>query len=235
VIAVGIQLGSIPKWQGVLSAAAPPPHPAVTDRGTNQTKGSATLTISSVTVASGSTLVAIVGLDVTGADSPDSLKWGTFSLTLHKVQGTGAHYYLENCAGGTHDLVADYTSNAPGVIVMTAKELVGALASSHDVSAGASGTSTAPSSGSSGTLSQASEICIASVLTHGPLGDTAGSWSNSFVGGQRQGSTGGTAGSNVTISDASLIVAATTAQTGAKTGITSRSYSAIITTYKANP
>lgn len=107
----------------------------------------------------------------------------------------------------------------------------GLATSAFDKSSTGTGSSTTPSSGATAALSQTDEIAIGAIGTEGPDGDTAGSWSNSFNAGQRVGTTGGSASSNVTISEGYLIVSATTALTAAKTGITSRSWAGAIATY----
>lgn len=108
--------------------------------------------------------------------------------------------------------------------------------SPFDASSTGTGTSTSPSSGASATLAQSDEIVIGGVGTEGPYEDTAGTWTTGTgnVSGneKRYGTTGGGAASNITCSVAAEIVSATTAQTAAKTGITSRDWAAAVATFK---
>lgn len=99
------------------------------------------------------------------------------------------------------------------------------------------GTSTSPSSGACGTLAQTDEVVIGVIGTEGPQEDTAGSWTtgDGYVSGneERQGTTGSGANSNITVHTAAEVVSDTTAQTAAKTGITSRDWAAVVATFKA--
>jgi len=112
---------------------------------------------------------------------------------------------------------------------------VGGLGSSSplDQTHTGSGNSATPDSGSTATTTQASELLIGAVAQRGPVTDSAGTWSNSFSDGQRDGTSGGLAASNATISEGYRIVEATGAYNAAKTGCTPRRWAAAIATYKA--
>ncbi len=88
--------------------------------------------------------------------------------------------------------------------------------------------------GPTGTTVQASELLIGAIGTEGPLGDTAGTWGNSFIAGLRAGTTGGDANSNWTISLGYRIVSSTGTYTAQKSGMTDRYWAAAIATFKAD-
>ena len=71
--------------------------------------------------------------------------------------------------------------------------------------------------------------------TEGPLGDTAGTWQNSFTAGPRTGTTGGTADSNITVAMGWQTVSDAGSYTASKTGMTSGDHASIIATFKAQP
>ena len=110
--------------------------------------------------------------------------------------------------------------------------------SPYDKSASSTGSSTSPSSGATATLSQADELAFGAVGTEGPRDDTRGSFTTgtSYVSGNETleftGTIGGSAASNISCDSAIEIVSATTAQTAAKTGITSRDWAAVVATFK---
>jgi hypothetical protein len=95
------------------------------------------------------------------------------------------------------------------------------------------GSSLTASSGATSTTAQADEILIGGIGWEGPDGDDAGTWQNSFNAGQRLGTTGAGAASNITVQEGFLIVAATGAYTAAVTRTAnSRDWAAAIATYK---
>jgi len=103
----------------------------------------------------------------------------------------------------------------------------------------ATGTGTTPSSGATPTLSQATELGLALIGLEGPTGDAAGTWdtgANNISGNeQRVGTTGGSQTSNVIMTSAVEVLAATTAQTGSKTGVGSRDWVAHVVTLLPSP
>jgi hypothetical protein len=188
-----------------------------------------TFTLASIAVGAGNTLV--VGVAGLNGSEPDTVKWGVNSLTFRSAIGRTTVWELANAPGGTNDIVVDCTISGETTCAMSAVEVTGATSAPFDKQAQASGTSTSPSSGATATTAQAAELLLGFVGTNGPVADAAGTWSNSFNDGQRAGTSGGTT-TNMTISDGYLVVAATGAYTAAKTGITSRSWDALIVTYK---
>jgi len=105
---------------------------------------------------------------------------------------------------------------------------------SLDQIASGTGTSSSPSSGAAAMTTQADELLIGVVGTEGPVGDSAGTWANSFSVGPRGGTTGDADDTNITISMGYHIVTATGNYTAAKTGITARDWGALIVTFKAD-
>lgn len=215
---------------------------ARTPKGTGSAKDLGGLT-GSVTMVSGVTIAAgacvKVGFGVRGEAFPDgSITWNGHALVRVKTEVRGGgpaaeDWQLDNAPGGTGDLVFDCSSfeTGPSAIAAYITEVTGAPTSSaSDRTVSANGSSTSPSSGATAALSQNDEIAFGTIATAGPNGDTAGSWSNGFTNGQRLGTTGGS--SDVTVSEGYKIVADGAAQTAAKTGITSRAWSAICSTIK---
>lgn len=193
------------------------------------------VTLSGVVAADGDSIVVCI-LTSSGALF-NSIEWGaeTFADVTSSPQtiGAGEHRMMaaHNVAGGTHDVIIGWTIT-PGDIVVEVLVYRGFMSSPLDLTKPATGSGTAPSSGASATTAQAAEFLLASVATHGPVSDNAGAWSNSFASVLRTGTAGGTAGSRRTISTGALQVAATAAYTGAKTGITSRTWGVILAAFK---
>ena len=93
-------------------------------------------------------------------------------------------------------------------------------------------TGTTPTVGPTGTTEQANELLIGVIGTNGPVEDDAGTWGNSFTNGPREGTTGGDADTNWTVSLGYRIVSAAGTYTAQKSGITSRLWAATIATFK---
>ena len=157
--------------------------------------------------------------------------------------GAGSIYLVSGTYNGESNVASSPAAGGirvPGFGSMCINNISGTAQVIHhnsvDKSASSSGTSTTPSSGATATLSQADEAVFGLIATEGPVTDTAGTWTTgaSNVSGNenRDGSIGNGAASNVTVSGAAEIVSATTAQTAAKTGITSRDWAALIISFK---
>jgi len=86
--------------------------------------------------------------------------------------------------------------------------------------------------GPTGTTDQANELVVGVITTIGPVEDAAGTWDNSFTNGQRVGTTGGVADTNVTVSMGYLTDAAIGEYTAQKSGITDRLWAASIATFR---
>jgi hypothetical protein len=132
------------------------------------------------------------------------------------------------------DLFIDATVDARPVAV-AAMHIAGVSAAPFDKASTGVGSSLAATSGATSTTAQADEILIGGIGWEGPDGDDAGTWQNSFNAGQRLGTTGGGAASNITVQEGFLIVAATDAYTAAVTRTAnSRDWAAVIATYKGS-
>ena len=214
-----------------------PVGPIVTAKGSAQGKAVGSLTIPNVTLTSGASLLVGIVFDATAANI-DSVNWGAVPLSsiTGGVVGVGAAgalapFAAHAVAGGTADLVI--TWDAATTATAIAAEATGLTATPEDVMHNAQGSSTSPDSGATLSTAQASELLWGLVATNGPVEDAAGSWSNGFTAGQRQGTTGGIATSNFTISDGFLVVSSIGTYAAGKTGITSRAWGAAIVTLKA--
>lgn len=131
------------------------------------------------------------------------------------------------------DFYAVFTMPGGGASAGVLMEVDGLnLSDPLDKTASATGNSNAPSSGATAATAQAYEIAVGVIGTEGPESDSAGSWSNDFQAGVRIGSSGQSAVSNSTVSEAYKVLSSTGAQTAAKTGVTSRRWAAVIATYK---
>src|SRR5262249_54113989 len=160
-----------------------------------------------VTVGAGEALFVVVGGN---AATLPTVTWGGTALTQDNSLTTAstaavAIYSLLNPTPGTQSLVITWSGPIPAAraCVATTATVTGLLTSSaKDANVAAKNgnvTSTSPSTGASGTSAQAREFIMAGVLTLGPNGDTAGTATSPFTLGQRLGTTGQSAGSNVTI------------------------------------
>ena len=209
-----------------------PPDPVVTAKGTAAVKAQASpwTALSGIALNQGDTLLVCTG---TVGTSITGITWNGVALTSTTGNGNGKIYALTNATAGTGNIVVS-TSAASTGIAISATAVSGLLISSSLDKTHAAGptTSTSPSSGATATTTQASEFLYGCVDTNSDVVDTAGTWSNSFTAGQRNGTTGGVATTNETVSDGYQIVDATGTYTAAKTGITSAAWDAAIATYK---
>lgn len=203
---------------------------ARTPAGTNQGKPVGTLSVTTtVDIATGDTYLALVASDagVSTTDWTEDVKATNAGNVIVQILRQTA---ISNLPSGS--LIGVTAVNSGDAVAAAIVKITGLAASPKDGSSTGTGNGTSPSSGATGTLAQADEICIGAIGTEGPPTDAAGTWSNSFNAGQRDGTDTAGATSNVTISEGYLIVSATTAQTAAKTGIQSRDWAAAIATYK---
>ncbi len=216
--------------------------PVRTAKGTASTKAAvSTVTIPAITLKAGESLLVLVGYDNTLMNI-DAVTWGAVGLVQLRGQSTGGAglaalelWALHNAAAGTNDLVATWDGAFTLFKVVEASSALGLLLTPNDKVASAGGSSASPASGATAATAQASEFVFGGVLTNGPSEDTAGAWSNSFLDGQRAGTTGGVANTNGTISEGHKNVSSIGTQEAAKTGITSRDWAAICYTFKAAP
>ena len=131
---------------------------------------------------------------------------------------------------GDMDMMPETGLALAGLVV----EITGVEVASLDIEKYAQGSSTSPSSGASANTAQAEEMLLGFIATGGPASDNAGTWQDSFVNGQREGS-GALDFPAMTVSEAYRRVTAIGAYTASKTGITSRNWAAFLVGLKEKP
>jgi hypothetical protein len=203
-----------------------------TAKGTAQGNASS-LTISSVTLAQGASL--IVGFGVRGATGV-TVTWNGQNLTVDALEVNNAGQGVASLHGvnaGTGNIVLTWTGTGSTKAALWASQFEGLAATgAYDVKSIANGTGTNPKSGPVTTAS-VEELWVGNCNTWGPSGDAAGSWAQSFSDGQRVGTTGGSAGGNSTVSEGYRTVASGGVAEAEKTGITSRTWTVSVVAYKA--
>lgn len=175
-----------------------------------------------------------------------SVFWGTQELTLgDAVIGAGVRTRLAWCEA---DATASRTITATWAAALVAKAMVADSFRSSVTTAGFvwtadenstnTGLGTAASTPATLAIVGGTEsVRVGVVGTEGPSGDTAGTWVEPNTAGQRVGTTGNPAASNVTISSAYRLAPTAGSTTGlSKTGMTSRDWGAGIRSfYWASP
>ena len=211
-----------------------------TARGSNTSKTSGT-TLSIATAASlnaGDLLVVYLAYD----DVPmTSVFWGTQQMTLgESALGAGVRSRMAWCVA---DATASRTITATWDTALTAKAMVADSFRSSvtgagntwtpDANATNTGAGTAASTAATAPIKGGTEsVRVGVVGTEGPSGDTAGTWVIPATAGQRVGTTGNPAASNVTVSSAFFIAPTAGSTDGlSKTGMTSRDWGAAIRSF----
>lgn len=202
---------------------------AVTDK-----TGTTTLTIPNVNVGKFRALVIGVAYDLP-ASQPE-VKWG--DIVFKQLEGVGgngiacgiASYYrlYEN---RTEDIVITWSDTIPTAKAAFASEIrnVGTVDQRQgNTHVNASDVATGPEID---TLFD-NEIFIAAMGSEGPVEDDSGTIQYGYLSGQRVGTTGGAADSNITIHEIYKIVTSTETTRGAKTGCTARDWSNILVTLR---
>lgn len=208
-----------------------------TAKGTAQSKAAnTTLTISSVSLTAGDLLVVGIGYETDFA--LNTVEWGARDLKLTAdsaaTQGdTRVRIYRVRVKNtDTRDLTATWAGNMSArcmfatAVTETSKKDVGSTATF------AAGT-TAPNTGTAVTSTVADTISIAAFVSGGPSGDTAGTAGDGHTLGQRVGTTGGGAASNVTIQETFEILSATGNVRASLTGATGRIWACSIAAFRA--
>jgi hypothetical protein len=202
-----------------------------TARGTATSKTSGTtLQIAAQSLNINDLLVAYLAYD---DQTLDSVFWGTQAMTLgDPVLGAGVRTRLAWCIA---DATASRTITATWAAALVAKAMVadsfrssvtgGGQSWSPGENATNTGAGTAASTATV-TVPVGESVLVGVVGTEGPSGDTAGTWSFPATNGQRVGTTGNPANSNVTVSSAYSILAAPASGALSKTGMTSRDWGA---------
>lgn len=205
---------------------------------------SATFQFSNVSLTAGNSLLVAVAVESFSGTSPFiSATWNGISMSRDFIRTTRDPYVaifsLHNVAGGTGNVIVTFScsgNSCPVAKAMVVIEVAGLDATTVlDQARGAEGSGTTPSSGFTSQTIQAEEFLFGIVATEGPVGDITGTWQYSFLGGERPGTTGGAAASNITLSEGFRIVNVQNTYAAAKTGIRSRPWTAAIATYRAAP
>lgn len=203
-----------------------------TAKGTAQSKTSGTtLAVASVAMTTGHLLVVSLAYD---DQTLDSVTWGSESLTLgDAVLGAGVRTRLAWAvilAGGTQTITATWAGS------LTAKAMVassyvcstGSTILNEDSNATNTGNGTAASTAALNAIVGGTDALLVAVVgTEGPSGDVAGTWATPSTNGQRLGTTGQGATTNVTVSEAyQTAPTAASTPTLSKTGMTGRDWGA---------
>lgn len=207
-----------------------------TARGTGSDKtGALTLTVSSVLIVPEARIVVGIGYD-SGSGAP-VITWGSNTLDDDITNSSGgvvsklSSFYKPGGVNQTLDVTATWTTTAPTAKVMWVEQLTEANAPEAGTASGNGGTSTSPASGAK-TTKFYDEIHVGNIVTEGPSSDTTGTVSNGWTSGQRVGTSGAPPVSNVTSHGIFLLSELPESVEAAKTGITSRDWSATMVTYR---
>lgn len=218
-------LQSIPTgWRFDTTGA--PPGIVRTAKGTAQNSTGTTVTLSSITLTGGASLM--VGAITHQSRTFASVTWGAASL-VSDVDIAGATnrvaiWSTHNVTAGTNDIVV--TISGAGAKGLTATQWTGLTTSSTlDKTASDSGSGTAPDSGSTATTAQDSEALVGAIGINS--GSTSGTWQDSFTAGQEV-----VAGGFWTLKEGYKIDTAAGTRRAATTGETSANWVASIATYR---
>lgn len=208
-----------------------------TAKGTAQSKAATTsLTLSSVSLTAGDLLVVGIGYETDAA--LNSVQWGSRNLKLVADSGatrgdTRVRLYRARVRDtATRDITVTWAGNMSArAMFATAFTEVGAkdVGSTADFAAG----TTAPNTGTAVTSTIAATVSVAAMVSGGPSGDTAGTAGDGHTLGQRVGTTGGGAATNVTIQETFEILAATGDVRSSLTGATGRIWACSIAAFGA--
>lgn len=193
------------------------------------------LTIASVTAATGDLMVVCVA--GTGLAGDPTVEWNGETLTqLFNVPAAFSNHYIyakKIAAGGTHSLTITHTFSATRATAATVSTVSGISSATPNQSTWTGGTGTDADSGDvTLTSGNVPGFTAGLVGTNGPSGDAAGTWASPLGNGQRVGTTGGTADSNVTVSEGFLENSTAGATRAEKTGMTSRDWAAGVANFK---
>lgn len=206
-------------------------------KGTAQSKAANTsLTIPSVSMTAGDYLV--VGLAYETDAALNTVQYGNKEMGLVANSGvtqgdTRVRLYRKRIhKTSTRDIVATWAGNMSAramfatALTEVSKKDVG---STNTHTAG----TTAPTTGTAVTSTVADTISIAAFASGGPSGDTAGTAGVGHTLGQRVGTTGGGASTNVTIQETYEILSATGNVRATLTGATGRIWATTIAAFRA--
>lgn len=208
-----------------------------TAKGTAQSKAAnTTLTISSVSLTAGDLLV--VGLGYETDFALNSVQWGSRSMKLvtnsAATQGdTRVRLYRAKVRDtATRDIVATWAGNMSARCMFATAVTEASILDVGNTATFTAGT-TAPNTGTAVTSTVADTISIAAFVSGGPSGDTAGTAGDGHTLGQRVGTTGGGAATNVTIQETFEILSATGNVRSSMTGATGRIWACSVAAFNA--
>lgn len=137
--------------------------------------------------------------------------------------------YWKITSGGTGDIVlsASFAADALAMVASKIQGLASGSSSGNNSSNSAGTPSTTPSPGAINPGTSVPAYLAVAVGTNGPSADSDGTYDNSFVDGQHDGTSGGADTDNARICEGYKIVGSAGSETGSKTGITSRNWSAV--------
>lgn len=205
-----------------------------TAKGTATSKVSGTtLALASVEIIAGSSLV--VGVTFDAGQGPPVVTWGNRELSrivLQSQGGASTALFLLRHVNNTN--TRTITCTWAGAIVakaMFATMVTGVQIQDVDAKQGQT-TTQDPTTGVAATSTEPDTIQISALGSQGPSSDTPGTIGEGHTGGQRAGTTGGGAATNVTVHETYEILSATGDVRAAKTGATSRSWANVILAIK---
>jgi hypothetical protein len=206
--------------------------------GTNSGKppGNPWTALSGIAVADGASILVAMGATLGGIPTAT---WNGISMTLDAAvssqTATSTYIFrLDNVTGATGNVIITQPNLATSSAAMFAIQVAGLTANSFDKTAGVSNAgSTTPNSGATAATAVANEFLLGIISTNGPIADTVPTWGgDTATAGQRVGTTGGSATTNEVLAEGFSIQSVIGARTSSATGITSRAWSCLITTYQ---
>ena len=185
------------------------------------------------TVSAGATLVVGIGYD---PNSTITVSWGSLALTkaVSAVNGANAEgsiwHLLSSPLSTTSTVYVSWTANVTAKAA-AAQQLTG-VNTLDEVAIGTGTGTTICTASTTLTTGNPGEFAYGLFVTEGPAGDTAGTvGADTTTSGQRVGTTGGTAATNITINEGFLLSGAPATRSARLSGVTSRIWVAALATY----
>ena len=217
-------LNSSTNWSVTMVAYREKGNIVVTPKGTGATVASS-LTIPSITIANGASIIVSVTIDST---TFVSITWNSNNLTsdveiMYPSHARTAIWSLHNVSGATGNVVITI-SESQQIVAVVAEATGLAATSTKDKTASAYDRVTTPSSGATATTTQSDELLWGAIGCEAAL-DWGGTWDNYFT-------EVGKVGPDASIKAAFRNVTATGAYTASMTGASRQYFSSTIVTYK---
>jgi len=209
-----------------------------TAKGTAQSKAAnPTLTLSSVALNAGDMLVVGLGYETDAAIV--SVKWGNRSLKLVTSSGathgdTRVRLYRARVRNTfVRDVVVTWAANMSARCLFATALTEVSIKDVGSTNTHGSGT-TAPTTGAAVTSTDPDTMSIAAFVSEGPSGDTAGTAGVGHTLGQRVGTTGGGASSNVTIQETFELLTVVGNVRATLSGATGRTWATSIVAFRSS-